>query len=218
MSHTHIVLIRHGETDANRGRIFQGQTGLGLNSRGREQAQLLGARLKQTDLRLDALYASDLNRAWETAEIVGDYVGLTPMAEPGLREVYLGAWQGLSYEEAAAQFADEWAAWRRGEDVRRGGGENYTDLQTRMLTTLERLARAHPDQTIACVSHGAAIKLFVAGVLGIPFTRLHAYHVMSNTGVCLVNFHPDAGWELMTVNDTRHLPDDPLAGLFIEDA
>ena len=218
MSHTHILLIRHGETDANRGRIFQGQIGSGLNPRGREQAHLLGGRLQGVNLPIAALYASDLKRAWATAEIIGGYLKRLPVPEQGLREVYLGAWQGLSYEEAAARFADEWAAWRRGENVRRGGGENYTDLQTRMLNTLERLARAHEGQTIVCVSHGAAIKLFVAGVLGIPFTRLHAYHVMSNTGLCLVNYHPDAGWEMMALNDTRHLPDDPLDGLFIEDA
>ncbi|MFN8471662.1 MAG: histidine phosphatase family protein [Anaerolineae bacterium] len=218
MPTTKILLIRHGETDANRGRVFQGQTGLGLNARGKAQAQLLADRLATANMKLDALYSSDLQRAWETAEFVGTRLDVCPIPEPGLREVFLGAWQGLSYDEVAQQFPDEWTAWRRGEDLRRGGGENYVDLQTRMMTTLDRLVRAHSGATLGVVSHGAAIKLFVAGVLGIEMARLPYFHVASNTAVTVVAREPDGDWDLLIWNDARHLPNDPLAEAFLEDA
>src|SRR6202020_809574 len=100
----------------------QGQLGLGLNALGREQAALLRARLPRAAVRPSELVPSDLDRARETAEILAAALGLTPLADPDLREVYLGRWQGLSYTEIAERFPDEWAAWRAGHDVRRGGG------------------------------------------------------------------------------------------------
>ncbi len=218
MPTTKVLLIRHGQTDANRSRVFQGQMGAGLNARGQAQAHLLAERLAAANVHLDALYSSDLQRAWETAEIVGQRLGMTPIPELGLREVFLGAWQGLSYNEVAQQFPDEWAAWRRGEDLRRGGGENYVDLQTRIMATLDRLVRAHDGATLGVVSHGAAIKLFVAGVLGIDMARLPYFHVASNTAVSVLAREPDGDWDLLIWNDARHLPDDPLAGAFLEDA
>lgn len=218
MTTTTIFLIRHGETDANRSRLYQGQAGSGLNERGREQAARLGSRLRSTGVRLDALYASDLARAFETAAIVGDCLGLAAMAEVGLREVFLGSWQGLSYTDVEAQFPDEVAAWRRGEDIRRGGGESYSDLQARMLVTLDRLAATHSGGVIGAVSHGAAIKLFIAAVLAIPLSHLRYYHVVANTAVTVVQRHGGGPWDLLIWNDARHLPDDPLAGTWIEDA
>jgi broad specificity phosphatase PhoE len=215
---TTILLIRHGETDANRDRIYQGQVGAGLNAAGREQARLLADRLLAADVRPEFLYTSDLHRATETAAILGDRLGLVPIPLQGLREIFLGAWQGLSYREVAAQFPDEHRAWSAGEDVRRGGGENYADLQARMSMTMDRLAADHPHATLAVVSHGAAIKLFIAGILGIGFDKLPFFHVVSNTGISVVQRDGDRPWDLLLWNDARHLPHDPLAHLFLEDA
>ena len=218
MTTTTIFLIRHGETDANRNQVYQGQAGHGLNALGRDQALRLGARLAEAGIHFNALYSSDLARAFETAEIVGDCVGLTPIPERGLREVYLGTWQGLSYTDVEVQFPDEVAAWRRGEDIRRGGGESYADLQARMLATLDRLALGHAGGVVGAVSHGAAIKLFIAAVLGIPMAHLHYYHVVVNTAVTVVRRVERGPWDILVWNDARHLPDDPLAGALIEDA
>ena len=215
---TTIFLIRHGETDANRNQVYQGQAGDGLNALGREQALRLAARLADVGVRFDALYSSDLARAFETAEIVGDCLRVTPIPEPGLREVYLGAWQGLSYTDVEAQFPDEVAAWRRGEDIRRGGGESYADLQARMLATLDRLALGHAGGVVGAVSHGAAIKLFIAAVLSIPMTHLRHYHVVVNTAVTVVRRVEGEPWEMLVWNDARHLPGDPLGGALVEDA
>src|SRR5687768_15102812 len=140
MASTKLLLIRHGETDDNHNRIFQGQGGEGINARGREQAKRLAARMsgapfgvtggpveKSAAARLDVLYCSHLVRARETADILGEAFALTPIEEPGLCEVDLGAWQGLDDDEVALRFPDEWEAWRCGRDIKRGGGESYAE-------------------------------------------------------------------------------------------
>ena len=197
MSKTRLLLVRHGETDDNKNLVFQGQLGRGLNALGREQAALL---------------ASDLDRARETAEILGHALGLTPSPDPDLREVYLGAWQGLSYAEIAARFPDEWAAWRAGKDIRRGGGETYAELGERVIRSLERLADAHPGATVLVVSHGAALKSFVAHVLGLRSEGMRAFRVQANTGVTVVE-RDEGMWRLLVWNDEAHLHDAVLATL-----
>lgn len=207
MNSTRLLLIRHGQTEDNQREVWQGHLGRGLSAHGREQSARLAERLRRATIRVDALYSSDLDRARETAEILGGALGLAPVLEADLREVNLGAWQGLSRAEVAAHFPEEWAAWRRGEDVRRGGGETYAEVGARMARAVKQIAARHAGGTAAIVSHGAAIKTFTAAVLGIAVDRLHAFQVPANTGVCL--FERDAeGWTRLVVwNDAAHLGD-----------
>jgi probable phosphoglycerate mutase len=204
---TKILLIRHGETDDNRALVFQGQQGRGLNLRGREQAARLAARLAGMKAPLAALYASDLERARETAEILGRAFGLSPVLDRGLREVDVGAWSGLSHGEVRARFPEEWAAWQRGTDLRRGGGEDYAELGARMLGAIGRVADAHPGAVVAAVSHGAAIKTTVARVLGLDTAGLRAFRVAGNTGISVIERGADGALRLLVWNDVAHLHD-----------
>jgi broad specificity phosphatase PhoE len=211
MAKTKLLLIRHGETDDNHRRVFQGQGGRGLNARGREQATLLAARFARVGLRASALYCSDLERAQETADLLAGALKLRPLADPALREVHVGTWQGLGYEEIAASFPEDWEAWRRGVDFRRGGGETFAELGDRVAAALDGIAAAHVGETVVVVSHGAAIKVFVGRVLGLDAVGLRRYRVASNTGVTLVE--REGGVDtLMIWNDVSHL-EDPLREL-----
>jgi probable phosphoglycerate mutase len=210
---TRLLLVRHGETDDNRNLVFQGQLGLGLNDLGRRQAGLLAARLALAPDRPAVLVSSDLARARETAEILGAALGLSPTLDPGLREVYLGAWQGLSHAEIAARFPDEWAAWRAGRDIRRGGGETYAELAERVFRAVSALADAHPGRTSLVVSHGAALKGFVARVLGLASEGMRAFRVQANTGVTVVERDEARVWRLLVWNDEAHLHDPVLKAL-----
>ena len=215
MPTTKLLLVRHGETDDNKSLIFQGQEGRGLNALGREQAACLAARLAGASRRPAALYASDLDRARETAEILGRALGLAPSLDPELREVRLGAWQGLSQDEVAARFPEEWEAWRGGLDGRRGGGESYAELGDRMERALGRIAAAHAGETVAIVSHGAAIKMAVARVLGLAVAGLRAFRVPANTGVTVLEREGDeeARLRLVVWNDAAHLHDAVLQAI-----
>jgi len=210
MPTTKLLLIRHGETDDNKNRVFQGQAGRGLNPRGRDQAARLAARLQQAGVKPHALYASDLERALETAQILGQSLDLSPTPDPSLREVYLGAWQGLTHEEISRRFPDEWTAWRNGVDIKRGGGESYAEVTVRIKAAIDRITQAHPASTIAIVSHGGAIKSFVAAVLGLDHARISAFSVAANTAVNLIERDHHGRDRLVVWNDASHLYD-PLA-------
>jgi broad specificity phosphatase PhoE len=207
MSSTRLLLVRHGETDDNRKLVFQGQSGSGLNERGRAQAARLAARLVDSRVKLDALYCSDLERARETAEILGSSLALRPVVDAELREVNLGAWQGLSRAEVEARFPEEWAAWRRGVDVPRGGGETYTALGERMAGALGRLAARHAGGVVGVVSHGAAIKTFVAGALRLELGGMSVLQVLRNTGLSVLERNPNGQHRLIVWNDATHLED-----------
>lgn len=204
---TKLILIRHGETDDNRAQVFQGQGGRGLNARGRDQAARLAARFAGARIRLASVYCSDLERARETAEVLASTLGLSAVADPELREVNLGAWQGLSRTEVQARFPDEWAAWRRGDDIRRGGGETYAELGDRMMRALDRIAERHAGEAVGVVSHGAAIKTAIGRVLRIGGGGLQAFQVPANTGVCLLERDGEGRYRLVVWNDAAHLGD-----------
>lgn len=204
---TKLLLVRHGETLHNRQRIFQGQSGQGLTDVGREQATRLGARLARTPTRWDALFTSDLERARETAEILGGALGLSAEPDAGLREVYLGGWEGLHETEVKARFPEEWGAWRRGEDVPRGGGERLQEVSARMGAAIERIAERHAGGTVIVVSHGAAIKSFLAFALATTTLRLRPLRPVSNTGATLFERTGEGAFALLVYNDTTHLED-----------
>ncbi|AGP38882.1 hypothetical protein BE21_04940 [Sorangium cellulosum] len=204
---TKLMLIRHGETDDNRAQVFQGQAGRGLNARGREQAARLAARFAGARLRLAAVYCSDLERAEETAARLASALGLRAVADPALREVSLGAWQGLSRGEVQARFPEEWAAWRSGVDGRRGGGETYAELGDRMMRALDRIAARHAGEAVGVVSHGAAIKTAVGRMLQMDGSGLKALQVPANTGVSLIEHDPKSGYRVVVWNDAAHLGD-----------
>jgi broad specificity phosphatase PhoE len=211
-----ILLVRHGETDDNKALVFQGQRGRGLNAHGREQAALLAARLEGGLARASrptALYSSDLQRARETAEILGGALGLEATLDADLRECHLGAWEGLSHDEIAARFPDEFAAWRAGRDLKRGGGESYAELGFRVTRAVDRIAAAHAGGTALVVSHGAALKTFAARVLRVPTEGMRAFRVQANTGVSVVERDVEGSYRLLVWNDAAHLHDPVVEAL-----
>src|SRR6185437_4113947 len=198
------VLARHGETADNARRVFQGQTGSALNKLGRAQALRLAERIKRAPP--DAIYASDLERAAETAGVVAKACGREVKLEPGLREVDVGAWSQKSYEEIPVLFPEEWAAWEAGIDVRRGGGETYAELATRIDDAIARIAAAEPDGSrILIVSHGGSIKSWVAGLLGVSADGLRSLAGISNTGLSVVERDTRGRHRLHSWNDVAHL-------------
>lgn len=199
-----LYLARHGETADNRNRIFQGQTGRGLNRLGQAQASRLGARLITAEL--TSIVASDLDRAAETARIVGQACGLTPTLDRDLREVDVGTWSGRGYDEVATLFPEEHAAWASGLDIRRGGGETYAELAARIERAVVRAAEANgPDARVLLVSHGGAIKSWIAALLGVSPEGLRALAGVANCGISVVERDRRGRMRLHAWNDTAHL-------------
>ncbi|GAB3454797.1 histidine phosphatase family protein [Kineococcus endophyticus] len=173
MSARRVVLWRHGRTASNAQNRFQGQLDVPLDEVGRAQAAEAAAHLAAWTTDVGAVVASDLSRAVDTARAFTALSGHEVVQDPALREVDAGAWQGLLGEEIAERWPQEHAAWRRGEDVRMGGGETRTELGLRVATAVERHASTVQD-TLLVASHGAALKAAVVRLVGLPVTAAGA--------------------------------------------
>jgi broad specificity phosphatase PhoE len=160
---TTLLLARHGETDWNQARRWQGHADRPLTDRGRAQAAALGDRL--ADIALDAVYSSDLRRARETAEAVALPHGLDVIELPELREVDVGSWEGLTRDEAEAKFPDGFRRWLAG-GTGWNDGETYAEMSRRVLAVVEQIASDHEDGRILIVSHGGPIRAIHGAALG----------------------------------------------------
>jgi phosphoserine phosphatase len=164
-----ILIARHGESDWNREKRWQGFADRPLTERGREQARALAERLAHVEL--DAVYSSDLRRARETAAVVADRQGLQVKVVPELREVDVGSWSGLTRAEAEERFPEGFRRWRSGfpgwED-----GETYEAMTGRVLAAVHGIAREHDGERVLLVSHGGPIRAIHAAALDLD---VHAY-------------------------------------------
>lgn len=156
---TTILLVRHGETDWNREGRWQGHADPPLNDRGRAQARELAKQLE--DVRLDAVYASDLRRAWETAEIVAEPRRIPVVTDRVLREIDVGEWSGLTSAEIRERFPD---GFRRHTDGGDGWehGEPHDAMSERIVRAVAAIAARYPDGRVLCVLHGGVIRALLA--------------------------------------------------------
>jgi probable phosphoglycerate mutase len=146
---TTLLLVRHGETDWNAVGRLQGHTDRPLSDFGRRQAEQLAEELE--DEPLDAIYASDLARARETAEIAGERLGLPVLLDPDLREKDWGTWEGLtSVERDRVEFV----------------GESTEAHQERILGALRRIAERHPGGRVLVVTHGGSMRRVQTAAMG----------------------------------------------------
>jgi probable phosphoglycerate mutase len=162
---TTILLARHGETDWNVERRFQGWADPPLNARGREQARRLAAEVVAGPL-VAAVYASDLRRASETAEIVARELGLEVELTPALREIDVGELTGLTVEEIDASFP----GWRERMDERGDAwnrGEPVEQMSRRVLAALARIEQAHEGERVLVVAHGGTVRAALAAADGL---------------------------------------------------
>lgn len=166
---TTILLARHGESDWNREHRWQGHTDRPLTDLGREQARVLAGRL--ADVPLDAVYASDLARARETARAVAEPRGLAVIERPDLREVDVGSWSGKTREEVERTDPDGLTRWLAGA-TGWAGGEAYEEMAARAVAAVLEIAAAHPGGRVLVVSHGGCVRAIHAHALGLEF---HAY-------------------------------------------
>jgi probable phosphoglycerate mutase len=156
------VLLRHGRTAWNAERRFQGQADPPLDEVGRTQAYEVATLIAA--LRPDLLVSSDSARAMQTAEIVADVARLTVRREPRFRERGLGHWEGLTREEVAARYPDEYADWAAGRDVSRRGGETREQVAERARAAFVELPEV---PTAVVVTHSATAMALTNTLLGI---------------------------------------------------
>ena len=198
---THLMLVRHGETEANVQHRWQGQQPGNLTDRGREQAVRLGEHMDG----FDVLYTSPLRRAVDTAQIVGRRIGLVPEPVEDLKEIGFGSWENLTFEEIQERDPAGLAAVMNGSDIARGGsGETLEGVARRMSAALGSLAERHEGERIGVVSHGGALRAYATALLGIPFAERRRLPVIENTAMAHV-VYGDHGPTIATWNVAPHL-------------
>ena len=166
---TTILLARHGESDWNRSKQWQGFADRPLTDRGRRQAAELAERLEGTEL--DAVYSSDLQRARDTAEVVARAKGLKIQTTTEFREVDVGSWSGLTRSEAETRFPEQYERWLQGGEGW-DDGETYEQLGERVVRAIQQIAKDHEGERVLVVAHGGTIRAIHAAALGID---VHTY-------------------------------------------
>ncbi|HPB73451.1 MAG TPA: histidine phosphatase family protein [Phycicoccus sp.] len=195
-----IIVLRHGETTHNAAGIWQGQLDSQLSERGLAQARAAGPAL--IALGPSRIVSSDLGRAAVTARLVAEAGGIPLSLEPRFREIHAGQWQGLGSAEVASRFPEEYAAVRRGEDVRRGGdGESMGEVLVRVGAALaDVVGSMAPGECVIVSTHGAAARAVVASLLGLDMAL--AWRILGGFGNCHWAELEEGrhGWRLLTWN------------------
>lgn len=181
MTATNLLLIRHGETAWNASGRIQGQLDVPLSSTGFWQAGRLAQRL--ADEPLQAVVASDLARAWMTAQPLAESRALEPGADVRLRERHFGIFEGHTLEEIVARWPRELEAWRmRDPDWRIPEGESATDFIARILDALQEIVCRHAGATVAVVAHGGVLDVAYRHANGMTWNAPRQ-HLMANAAI-----------------------------------
>lgn len=171
MTKTRIHLLRHGAITGSGEHRYNGQTDVTLSPRGLGQYQLLADRL--ADRPIAACYSSDLKRCAEGARILCARRGIEPVLKTELRELSFGNWEGMTWDELAERYPDQWQA-RMNDFVgyRVPGGENLQDLQNRLMPVMEQLIGRHRGEEIIVVGHGGTNRVILLSALGAPLSSM----------------------------------------------
>ena len=207
---TRLFVLRHGQTAWNAEARIQGQLDIPLDETGRWQAERLAERdaeaqaEAQADEPLAAIYSSDLQRAWSTAQPLALRTGAPLIADPRLRERGFGSFEGRTYAEIESTQPEDARRWRQREPgFAPGGGERLLDFYPRCVDAVLALAARHPGQVIAVVAHGGVLDCLYRAATGVALEAPRSWPVANATvNRLLFNGH---GLSLVVWGDAAHL-------------
>ena len=221
---TKIIMIRHGYSVSNNLKFFTGQTDIELTDRGREQARLCGdffgtwnpcsaCGKERTEKiwdegisKVDAIYSSDLSRAYDTALEVGKVLGMNVEKTEGLREIYAGKWEMMPFAEIDEKYPEEYSVWKN--DIGRAvctGGDSVASLAQRIERTVRNIAIAHDGGTVVIVTHATPIRVICTLAKGLPACEMGRVPWVSNASISIFEF--DGKFKAIKTNITSHLGD-----------
>jgi alpha-ribazole phosphatase len=168
---TRIYLIRHGEVEGATTPRYNGQGDVALSPRGREQYHSMAERLSGE--KITACYSSDLTRCAWGAGVIAPRFGLEPQTTSHLRELNIGDWEGLTWQELMTRYPVEWQA--RLADIvnyRVPSGENLLDVQARVMPVISRIVETHQGEEVLVVGHGGVNRVILLNAVGAPLSAL----------------------------------------------
>jgi len=206
---TRLLLVRHGATPLTAEDKFSGADNIHLSEEGRDQVRHLALRL--AEVKLSAIYSSPYDRTMETANIIAELHGLTPVAHDGLREINHGHWEGLTRREVETRFLEEYTEWESDPfSFAPEGGESGISVLARALPIIREIVVKHRDETLVVVSHKATIRLIISSFLG--FDGRGYRDRLDQAPACLniLDFKDPVRARLMLFNDISHYANEPL--------
>jgi broad specificity phosphatase PhoE/ribonuclease HI len=204
---TRMLLLRHGQTPMSVDRRYSGRGEPSLTSLGERQAAGAGARLAAMSS-VDSstpIISSPLGRTRQTAQALADAVGGQVEIHEGLIETDFGAWEGLTFTEAAERDPELHRRWLGDPSVPAPGGESFDAVHRRVLKTRDELVAAHGGRTIVLVSHVTPIKSLLRMGLDAGPSLLYRLH-LDLASLSIVEFYPDGNASVRLVNDISHHP------------
>jgi alpha-ribazole phosphatase len=171
VTRTRIYLIRHGQVVGHEKRSYNGHADVGLTDHGVAQYYQLRDRL--ADRGITACYSSDLSRCAIGARIICEPLGITATLKPELRELNIGLWEGMTWDEIIARYPSEWQA--RLADIvnyRVTGGESLQEMADRAIPAFKGIIAAHPGENVLVVGHGGMNRTLLLDTIGAPLAKL----------------------------------------------
>ena len=202
---TRFIMIRHGFSVANNEKKFAGHSDFPLTEMGKKQAEKCAEALKNEHI--DAIYASDLSRAFETAIPVAKAHGLTVVPHKGLREIFAGEWEGKTFDELEVKFAESYGTWKN--DIGHAHpdcGESVAELYDRILTTLDEIARDNEGKTVCIATHATPIRAVCTAAKGFLADKMSEVSWTVNASISLFEYE-NGRFTAVYTSKTDHLGD-----------
>ena len=202
---TRFILIRHGHSVANQKKCFGGQSDFPLSELGILQAEKCAEALK--DEKIDIVYASDLQRAYDTAVPVAKAHALEVIPTKGLREIFAGKWEGLLFDELCVKYEAEFAVWRKDiGHARCTEGESVQELADRILATLADIARENEGKTVCIATHATPIRSVCTAAAGLAAEDMAQIPWVSNASCSMFEFD-NGKWRAIYIDRAEYLGD-----------
>lgn len=178
-----LFLVRHGETDWNIESKIQGQTDIALNEKGRQQAKELAGELACREPAIQVIYTSCQLRARQTASIIGEALGIVPVAAKGLEEISLGKWEGYTWRQVREVFAEDYQLWQSNRRYQVPPmGESYQQLLDRLIPAIDNIISREDENTLV-VTHSGVIMTLLSYVYDTPFEDMARHYKMGNAKI-----------------------------------
>jgi alpha-ribazole phosphatase len=199
---TTVFLVRHGRTGWNKEQIFRGHKDVPLDEVGREEALLVGERLKEKGIK--AVFSSPLSRAKETAKAVARSHNVEVQIVEELIDLHFGEWEGQSLKEVKKQYPDLYDRWQKApHQVIFPGGEGLDAVRSRAMEAVKEIIQQYPKEAVALVSHRVVLKVLICALLGLD--NSHFWNIAQDTTALNCFLHRNGAWICNFLNDTCHL-------------
>ena len=203
---TTLLLIRHGQSEANLDGVFAGQINPRLTEKGLEQAELT-AKYIANNYDVDVIYSSDLQRAYQTALSLSKLVNKDVVKDEKLREIYAGKWEGVNFLELKELYKEDFGVWL--SDLGKAvctDGESVKEMGNRVVLELASIAEANDGKTVAVAIHATPIRAMQCFVETGGFDEMQNIPWVSNASVSVFSYN-NKEWKIISISEDSHLGD-----------